>query len=250
MIYSDEMRAESTPQSSLGDTSPRPLPLLEETALLTAHRVSDTAGQLLANTIFELAACVQIMDESPEVAKEGLMALEAELRDGLKDLRQFVFELNPPFLHKVGLVAALERYVDRIADHTEIVIETNLGSESRRSLRSMDTVPKTYEIAVFRIIQEALFNAYRHADATHIWVTLERQDECLEFAVEDDGMWQDPVTIPNDTPLSLSYVSMHERARLIDGDLTVTRGQQDGVRIQLRVPWASFDVDSEPSGDE
>lgn len=245
MIYSDEKRVENTSQSSFEDKSPRPLPLLEETALLTAHRVSDTAGQLLANSIFELAACVQIMDESPDVAKDGLMALEAELRDGLQVLRQFVFELNPPFLHKVGLVAALERYVERIADQTEITIETNLDSDSRRSLRSMDAVPKTYEIAVFRIIQEALFNAHRHAGATQIWVTLERQDEYLEFVVEDDGNWQDPDTLSHDTPLSLSYVSMRERARLIDGGLTITRGQKNGVRIQLRVPWASFDVESE-----
>lgn len=249
MIYSDEMRADNTSQSVFEDKSPRPLPLLEETALLTAHRVSDTAGQLLANTVFELAACVQIMDESPDVAKEGLMALETELRDGLQVLRQFVFELNPPFLHKVGLVAALERYVERIADQTEIVIETNLDSDSRRSLRSMDAVPKTYEIAVFRIIQEALFNAHRHAGATHIGVTLERQDDYLEFVVEDDGKWQDPETLARDTPLSLSYASMRERARLIDGILTVTRGQQDGVRIEVRVPWASFNVDPKSSED-
>lgn len=250
MIYSNEARAENATSTSTDEKPIRPLPLLEETALLTAHRVSDTAGQLLANTIFELAACVQIMDESPEVAKEGLVALENELRDGLRELRQFVFELNPPFLHKVGLVAALERYVERVAGQSETVIETNLDSDSRRSLRSMDTVPKTHEIAVFRIIQEALFNAYRHAGATHIGVTLQRQDECLTFIVEDDGEWQDPTTLPDDTPLSLSYMSMRERARLIDGELTITHGERDGARVELRVPWASLDVDAEVSAAE
>lgn len=241
MIYSKETsnNDEFTPMSFQEYDLSRPLPLLEETALLAAQRMSDSAGQLLANTIFELAACVQIMDESPDVAREGLIALEDELRVGLRKLRQFVFELNPPFLHKVGLIAALERYVDRLAKHADVTIETNLDAESRRALRTDGKVPKAYEIAIFRIIQEALYSAVRREHVTDVRITFQLDDAHLEFVIEDDGRWVDPSTVAADSLLGLSHTSMDVRTRIIGGRLDVDPRPGGGTYTRLRAPWAA-----------
>lgn len=247
MIYSDEIQ-ELLDESIDGDVQ-WPLLLLEETSLYTTHLVSKSAGQLLANTIFELAACVELMDESPEVAKEGLIALENELRAGLDEVHDLVFELNPPFLHKVGLVSALKRYITRWSEQTDVAVTIDLDPEIRR-------LPKAIEITTFRIIQEALRSIRYRADTTAVRIRLVQFDSHLDVRVEDDGVplignrrsedagippWDNsrrstPPSAQTSSRLMLSRAGMEKRAHIIGADLTITSDPDDGTRLHLRIP--------------
>lgn len=208
------------------------LQLLEEAAYRLATRISDGPGQLLANAVFELAASRQLMDERPELAKEGLAALEEELRQGLRATQQLVFELNPSLLHELGLIGTLRHYAGRFKSESGLDVVLDIEVPPER-------LPPTLELAIFRIIQEALGNVRQHARATQVVIRLHTLQDRLEVLVEDDGQGLDLDAIAGGRQRYLGLIGMHDRARLVGGTLEIGNREQGGTRVLLAVPRLS-----------
>lgn len=203
----------------------------EEERYRLARALQSGPAQVFANAALELETSLNLMDEQPEAARAGLSALIAELRQGLSDVRALIAELQPPLLVECGLGPSLAKYGEAFAGRSGIAL-TMTGVES-----FVERLPSTMEVAIFRIIQEALENVHSHAQATQAQITLERTPGKLAVIVEDNGRG---FVSENDslTPgRRLGLVAMADRAELLNGQLQVFSEPAHGVRVVLTVPF-------------
>jgi two-component system sensor histidine kinase DegS len=202
----------------------------EEERMRLARELEEGVGQLLANAVFELASCRYLLDIENPAVDDGLSALQAELEQGLSDVRHLIADLDPPsMLGSFGLVAGLRRYLERY--------ETRTGIKSVMDVRAItERLPATAEIAIFRILQEALENARRHAQASRVDVNIYEEEGALVFSVTDDGVGLQPERVGS-RGRSLGLVSMHDRAELLKGRLRVRSDAERGTQLILSIPY-------------
>jgi len=194
-----------------------------------AQEISDGVGQVLANAIFELEYCQHLLDGDPVLIKEGLNSLQAELRAGLGRARQLVIDLQPPLLAELGLPATLRQYVRDYKKTFNLDVELQLDDLRQR-------LPATMEVALFRVIQEALQNVVKHSAATRVTVTFQRQAPHLVFIIEDNGHgFVEPAPARSRVrPRGLAH--MRQRAELLQGQLEIHSQKGRGTRVTLTVP--------------
>src|SRR5262245_44339109 len=151
-----------------------------------ARELHDETGQALTSILLGLKPLEQA------VSGDEALAAIASVRDlvvsTLQDVRALAVELRPAALDDFGLVPAVERLVDTFRDQSGIRVdlETNLGDER---------LPTDAETTIYRIVQEALTNIVKHAQATHVSVLLTRRDGQIAAVVEDDGRGFDPEAV-------------------------------------------------------
>lgn len=148
-------------------------------------------------------------------------------------MRRLSLDLYPPQLDELGLDSAVRAFVRRsYADLTPpIAFEFESGPDPLR-------LSAANALAAYRIAQEAIANAVRHAGASRIHVSLRAQPEGLLLSVADDGKGFD-ASSARDRALergSLGILSMEERARLAGGELTVRSTVQSGTTVSARLP--------------
>jgi two-component system sensor histidine kinase DegS len=203
----------------------------EEERSRLARELEEGVGQLLANAVFELASSRYLLDTENPAVDDGLAALQAELEQGLSDVRYLIADLDPPsMLGSFGLVAGLRRYLERYETRTGLKVAMDVRAITER-------LPATAEIAIFRIIQEALENARRHSQASRVEVDIYEEDGCLVFSVTDDGVGLQPGRVGS-RGRSLGLVSMHDRAELLKGKLRIRSDTEQGTQLILSIPYS------------
>jgi two-component system, NarL family, sensor histidine kinase DegS len=202
----------------------------EEERYRLARALQNGAAQLFANAALEVETSLRLMDEQPQAAREGLVALIAELKQGLADVRDLIAELQPPLLNEFGLAASLNKLAEGFGKRTGIATVLN-GWESLA-----ERLPSTMEMAVFRIIQEALENAHTHSHGTLVQINLTQTSECLIVTIADNGRGFATTSDPIAPGRRLGLVAMSDRAELIGGQLQVFSEPARGVRVVLTVP--------------
>lgn len=205
----------------------------EEERTQLARELEDGVGQLLANAVFELASSRHLLSSDNKAVAEGLNALQRELEQGLADIRYVITDLEPAaILSNFGLGGGIRRYLEqyetRTGMQTRLRINTNIGR-----------LPNTIEVAIFRVIQEALQNVHRHAHASRVEVVFEEADGCFEFSVIDNGtgMASDRVDI---SKKNFGLARMVDYADLINGQLRVFSEPDHGTHVLLSVPYQTF----------
>jgi two-component system, NarL family, sensor histidine kinase UhpB len=144
----------------------------------------------------------------------------------MEELTGLARQLRPSALDDHGLVPALDAQLKRFAAHDGV--ETSLQTEGDSSLLGEDE-----QIAVYRIAQEALTNAGRHAEAGRVEVELSVGPNGTLLRVSDDGSGFDPGA---ESPERLGLKGMAERARLVGGELDVRSARGGGTSVSLRIP--------------
>lgn len=199
------------------------------------------ARELHDDTIQELITLSRDMDDLTELKTKPV----EDLRDGrrkieaarqkvdtiLKSVRQFTRDLRPSVLDDLGLVPALEWLTSDMSNRFGIPINTSIiGSE-----RNLD--PDT-TLAMFRIVQESLTNAGRHAQASQIQVNLKFTRKTASLSIIDDGKgFTPPKQISRLTKLGkLGIAGMYERAQLIGATLSIKSNRNKGTTISLELP--------------
>lgn len=147
-------------------------------------------------------------------------------------------ELRPPGLDQLGLTAAIEWEVRKFEQRNGISCELDCSIEDTE-------VDQNLSMATFRILQEALINVARHAEATRVEVRLEQTDGTLVLSVQDYGRGFADL---GSAARSLGIVGMQERAIARGGELTIENVSEKGARVTLRVPLPETGVATEPPG--
>ena len=140
--------------------------------------------------------------------------------------RRLAVELRPSALDDFGLVPALERLGDSFAESSGIKVDLQAGIGEAR-------LPPEVETALYRIVQEALTNVAKHAEATHVSIVLSRRDCGVTVIIEDDGKGFGASGGRDD---GLGLVGMKERVGLLGGRLAVESTEHAGTTIVAEVP--------------
>lgn len=192
-----------------------------------AREIHDGPAQVLTNTLLRLQLCEQLVAQKPDEALTELARLRAAVREGLRDVRGFLFNLRPASLSEVGLVTTLRRLLQDLQEQGTLTISAVLPEQISLSHEQ--------ELAVFRVIQEALHNIIKHAAATQVDLAFARQSTGgWEITIADNGRGFDLGA--SATRVGSGLVSMRERAAIIGGTLDVTSRPGYGTKLTLTVP--------------
>ena len=201
----------------------------EEERRRLAREIHDGPAQVLANATFELEYCQRLVERDPSRLPVEMEKLKADLREGLAEVRYFIFDLRPGPLAELGLAATLQRYGESFQSRSGVEVSLDLDYENVR-------LSPTKEVAAFRIVQEALQNTRKHSGARRVCITLTSGADGLYVAVEDDGVGFDRNARTEAGGRHFGLSSMEERARLIRAELRLISAPGRGTKVELRVP--------------
>jgi len=194
-----------------------------------ARELHDETGQTLVSLRFGLRLLEREINEggvgTGRVAE--LMQRTDEVIDGLHRLAA---DLRPPSLDHLGLDAALRQFSRTAASKFGLAVHF-----SARGFTS-ERLPGVVETDLYRVVQEALTNVVRHAQATRVDILVEHRGDRVMVMVEDDGVGFEPDRIPGESHFGL--LGMRERAEALGGTLTVESTPGAGTTIVVEVPSA------------
>jgi signal transduction histidine kinase len=189
-----------------------------------ARELHDETGQALTSILLGLRA----VEESG--SSEQMHEAAAELRElvvaTLQDVRRLAVQLRPKALDDFGLAAALERLAETFSEATDIRVDLEAQLGERR-------LPPEVETTLYRIVQEALTNIVKHAEASRVSILLLRREASATAVIEDDGRGFDSAAARED---GLGLLGMRERVELHDGRLTVESEPGSGTTLVVEVP--------------
>jgi two-component system sensor histidine kinase DegS len=195
--------------------------------------VHDGPAQVLANAIFEVEYLERIAERAPAEVRQTLRTelsnLKGQFRGSLDSVRAMIYDLRPPELTELGLAEAMRNYA------SEWELRCGIKVASQLDLKDTGLSPMD-ELAVYRIMQEALQNVHKHAHASAVGIAWSLANKSWVLHVTDDGMGFDLVKAARHKK-SVGLLSMRERAELIGGSLQIqsTPGKGTAVTLLLTV---------------
>lgn len=216
-------------RSRLRDVAASALNAAEEERRRISLELHDDASQRLAAILMRLRLARGLEDEE---AKDAVLEeVRRELAEAADGLRRYAQGLRPPALDELGLGPAIESHVRHIADAAVAPVEVH--TEGLGRLESPEA-----ELALYRIVQEAITNALRHSAARKIQIRLERCDGVVVATVADDGIGFDVDAIldRHDAEQGLGLFGMRERAEYVGGRVEIDSEKGGGTTVRAAVP--------------
>lgn len=194
----------------------------EAERLRVARELHDEIGQTLTAVTLQAERAA---GGEPARASEELMRVADAVRDSLDEVRRIARELRPEALDDLGLINALIALCSRV--------DAQGGPRVRRRLQpSLPPLEPDVELVLYRVVQEGLTNAVRHADADTVTVSLMVDAETVTVSIADDGKGLSS-QLPSDTA---GIAGMRERALLVEGRLSIEAQPGEGTEVRLTVP--------------
>lgn len=193
-----------------------------------SREIHDGPAQMLANVIMRSDLIERVYCErGGEEALAEVRSYKKMVRSALYEVRRIIYDLRPMALDDLGLIPTLRKYLQTIEEyHNQARIEfVNLGLEGR--------LPAKYEVALFRLIQESVQNALKHAHAKEIVVRLEITKSAVNVLVKDNGVGFD---LNKKGAESFGILGMEERVELLEGVLSIDSKIGTGTAVSIRVP--------------
>jgi PAS domain S-box-containing protein len=213
--------------AALRRLSVRLMNMQDEERRRIARDLHDGLGQ-------ELAVAKMVLDKQNSLGSEKQACMEASdiIDRSLQQVRSLSHLLHPPLLDEVGLLSALRWYLDGLTERSGI--ETFLDVQPAEFPRLTGDL----ETAVFRIVQEALTNVFRHSEAHKVWVALTQREDATLITVRDDGkgIGQRVADLRPDS-VGIGVSGMNQRAREFGGELRLTN-TCPGTLVELIIPSA------------
>ena len=209
----------------------------EEERSHISRELHDEFGQTLTAAKINLQMLRRV---TPDAAVAQRLEDSVNMIDGMiRQARNIALGLRPPLLDEAGLVAALDHHLQALAGRSGVRIELDAANGGVN-------IPPAMNVTVFRLVQEAVNNALRHAQATKIRVTLRDDADTLLLVVEDDGIGFDREAVAQRAKRGehLGLLGMTERARSAGGTIVLDSRPGSGSRIEVRIPLVS-DVEIE-----
>ncbi|MDU4961713.1 MAG: sensor histidine kinase [Sporomusaceae bacterium] len=197
----------------------------EEERRRVARDIHDGPAQALANVIFRAEVCERLMEANLPQAKAELGDLRQQVRDVLKDTRNLIFGLRPMTLDDLGLTPTVKRLLDSLRERRGVRSEVHVSGQEQR-------LDPAVEIGLFRIIQEALNNIEKHANASLIRVRMDFRPQAVSLFIEDDGDGFDTTAATGKEQFGLT--GMRERISLIGGELKIMSFPGKGTKVYVR----------------
>ena len=219
----------------------------EEERYRISREIHDGPAQDLANVLFTTTIAERLMDQDMAEAKNTLVEMREEIRKCLTSVRQIIFDMRPMALDDLGLPQAVEQLIRLFGERGKL-----RGTFSLEGAHY--TLPKHVEIAIFRIVQEALNNVVHHAKTDKVRVRMHYTDQALTVLIADDGVGFDVNRLPEQTENTdeaadaldmetqrrlrgrhFGVIGMEERAKIIGAAIQILSEPGKGTKVHLRV---------------
>ncbi len=196
-----------------------------------SREIHDGPAQMLANVMVRSDLTERIFRErGPEEALLEIRSLKQMVRSALSEVRRIIYDLRPMALDDLGLVPTLRKYLQTIGEYNpQIEFKFQVYGQDKR-------LETNYEVALFRLAQEAVQNAIKHAEATVIIVKLELLNDKGTLTVRDNGRGFDPQKQPDG---SFGIMGMNERVDTLEGELTIQSSVDGGTLVYIHIPLKS-----------
>jgi two-component system sensor histidine kinase UhpB len=237
-VFNRVLDALATDRARLREVAARAMHAQEAERVRIARELQEETAQTLASMLLRLRLARQTA--APADRDALLDELRRDLMETTDAVRRYARALHPPALRDLGVGAAVEAYARTLAESSapSVVVQ---GTIVRGALGA------DAEVALYRIVQEAVANAVRHADAARVVVRLGVEGNEVVASVEDDGRGFD-VKDTEAERACLGLLGMRERALYIGGTLELDSAPGRGTRVHVRAPAATRLVQSAPAG--
>lgn len=204
---------------------------LEEERKRIARELHDETSQSLTSVLVNLEAVEKQLPDVPDEVLIRLRLTKEIARRSLDETRRLMFDLRPSVLDDLGLVPALRWFISQRVQPMGLQVDFQAqGLEER--------LPDELETALFRIMQEAITNAVKHAKASYLKVNIAREPGRILGVIQDDGIGFHPVHVAGrgEKERGLGLFGMKERATLVGGAVQVESSPRRGTTVRVFVP--------------
>jgi len=224
-LYQESLRY----QRNLQSLSRRMMQVSERTMQRIAHELHDDLGQALTSVKMQLGLIERSVPEESAL-RPSLAEARNQVGGLLQSVRQLSQLLRPAVLDDLGLVPAMQSYVGRFTARTEIAVALDCPPTETR-------FPAPIEVALYRVLQEALTNIARHAEAHRVAVTLIATDEHVTLRITDDGRGFDADTYLENPPAGhgMGVLGMRERVATYGGKFVIRSQPGQGATVELTI---------------
>ncbi|MFD2705639.1 sensor histidine kinase [Salibacterium lacus] len=211
----------------------------EEERKRVAREIHDGPAQMIANVLLRSELVERVKNEQGmDKALEEIQDLRTMIKSSLAEVRRIIYDLRPMALDDLGLVPTLNKYLSNLEEDTNMNVRfSSLGQSDIR-------LSPNLEVGLFRIVQEAVQNAYKHAEPSDVQVKIELKPSYVSIVIKDDGKGFDP-SAANEN--SFGLMGMRERINALGGELTIDSAPGKGTVIMLHLTFdgsAGQDSDS------
>ena len=196
-----------------------------------ALELHDHITQLLVAVVFRSQALMDKLPASDTASKHEAMALREMLGRTAEEVERISRNLRPSVLDQLGLDAVMRETSTEFAARTGVAVKLSCVELTAR-------LPADTELALYRILQEALNNVERYARAHHVTVSLSLEGAFVLLVISDDGIGFDPQprSIREKIKTGLGLLGMRERATAVGGFLRIKTIRRRGTEIEVRIP--------------
>lgn len=201
----------------------------EEERKRLSREIHDGPAQMMANVLMRTDLIERIYREKGiDQALAELSDLKLTVRNALSEVRRIIYDLRPMALDDLGIIPTLKKYTSTRMDyHQGIDIKF-------RSIESEVPLPKDYEVAIFRLVQECINNALKHANPTEITVKIEWAAKFINIVVRDNGVGFNTKEMKQG---SFGLIGLQERIELIKGSMDVQSVIGQGTLVMFQIPY-------------
>jgi signal transduction histidine kinase len=195
-----------------------------------AQDLHDGVNQLLIGAMLELkSGRERLAAGNLAQADDALQAVQGILRNVETEMKRVIYDLRPPTLDALGFVPELRRYIHDFKQYAALDCMVKMEGESVR-------LPGQVEVSIYRLLQEALQNVFSHAHAQQVEVNIRFTPNSLELSIRDDGVGFDLNAVEQTNSRHFGLITMRERAKSLNGRLTIHTQPGQGTCITLFVP--------------
>lgn len=198
----------------------------EEERKRLSREIHDGPAQMMANILLRAELVERVYrDQGIEAALNEIRDLRKAVKTSLAEVRRIIYDLRPMALDDLGLVPTLAKYLKTFEEHTNLrIVFKSIGKDRRLS--------QNLEVALFRLVQEAVQNAYKHAKPSEVLVKLEIGARVV-IVVKDDGIGFD---VSEKKEGSYGLLGMRERIAVLKGNMEIQSKKNVGTTIIIDVP--------------
>jgi len=196
-----------------------------------ANQLHDGPAQSLTNLILQAEICERLFDNDPIRARSELTELKKAVTGTFQKVREFIFDLRPMMLDDLGLSPTLKKSIEDYEQKTGIACNLTISGLDQR-------LPPHTEVTIFRTLQHLLNNVSKHAQATHVQISLSGDGDKIVSVVEDDGAGFDvnEAMEASRQRKTIGLSSMKEQVEMLGGELNISSSMGRGTRVEFWLP--------------
>lgn len=199
-----------------------------------ARELHDTTVQSLTSIVDKAEYCSKMIEKDPIQVKLELINMMNAVKNSIDEMRRSIYDLRPMTTDDFELISNIQRFINQ---NKEIYKNIDFQIHVKQEKKDIK-LPSIVSLTIFRIIQEACNNIFKHANAKQVTIDINYDKEDIEVLIEDDGVGFSMEKIRKEDNAGFGLSIMKERAQLSGGTIAVESEEGVGTILSVRIPYS------------